>query len=186
MLSVILIGISLSMDAFAVAVTNAVSLRPFRVRDAVWMAVYFGAFQCLMPLAGALLGETVAGHIMVVGPYVSFVLLAYIGVRMILEARGQDEGAGSAVELTHPRLLALAVATSIDALAVGVTFAFSPPTPGVWLSCAAIGLVTFALTLLASALGKRAERLHPKKAGILGGAVLIALGIKLLLEGILS
>ena len=184
MLSVLLIGISLSMDAFAVTVTNALSLRPFRGRDMLWSAVYFGGFQFLMPLLGALLAGTVSGHFIRFGPYISFVLLAYIGVKMILDAvKSSDEG--EAVQtLTHPRLLALAVATSIDALAVGVSFAFSPPVLGIWLSCALIGCTTFALTLLAAALGRRFS-LHPRKAGILGGAVLLFIAIKLLLEGIL-
>ena len=183
MLSVLLIGISLSMDAFAVTVTNALSLRPFRGRDMLWSAVYFGGFQFLMPLLGALLAGTVSGHLIRFGPYISFVLLGYIGVKMILDAAKSGEEDAPVQALTHPRLLALAVATSIDALAVGVSFAFSPPTPGIWLSCAAIGCTTFVLTLLAAALGRRFT-LHPRKAGILGGGVLLFIGIKLLLEGL--
>ena len=83
------------------------------------------------------------------------------------------------------RLFALAVATSIDAMAVGVSFAFSPPSPGLWLSCAVIGCTTFLLTLAAAFLGSRFSNLHPRKAGIAGGTVLIAIGLKILLEGIL-
>ena len=124
MLSVLLIGISLSMDAFAVTVTNALSLRPFRGRDTLWSAVYFGGFQFLMPLLGALLAGTVSGHLMRFGPYISFVLLGYIGVKMILDAVKTDPEGDNVQTLTHARLFALAVATSIDALAVGITFAF--------------------------------------------------------------
>ena len=184
MLSVLLIGISLSMDAFAVTVANAVTLRPMRRADALWSAVYFGFFQFLMPLLGALLAGTVAGHMIRLGPFISFVLLGYIGVRMILDAvkPSDEEGLES---LNHPRLLAMAVATSIDALAVGVSFAFTPPAPGLWLSCVLIGCTTFVLTLLAVALGARFQNLHPRKAGIAGGAVLLFIGVKLLLEGIL-
>ena len=184
MLSVLLIGISLSMDAFAVTVTNALSLRPFRGRDMLWSAVYFGGFQFLMPLLGALLAGTVSGHLMRFGPYISFVLLGYIGVKMILDAVKSGEDDEAVQSLSHGRLFALAVATSIDALAVGVSFAFSPPSPGIWLSCALIGCTTFVLTLLAAVLGSRFS-LHPRKAGILGGAVLLCIGVKLLLEGIL-
>ncbi|MBR6113560.1 MAG: manganese efflux pump [Oscillospiraceae bacterium] len=185
MLSVLLIGISLSMDAFAVTVANAVTLRPFRGRDALWSAVYFGGFQFLMPLAGALLAGTVSGHLMKSGPFISFVMLGYIGVKMILDAvRPEDENAGAA-PLDHRRLLALAVATSIDALAVGVSFAFSPPAPGLWPSCALIGCVTFLLTLLASFLGGRLQKLHPRKAGVAGGAVLLFIGLRILLSAIL-
>ena len=185
MLSVLLIGISLSMDAFAVTVANAVTLRPLRRSDALWSAVYFGGFQFLMPLLGALLAGTVAGHLVKLGPFISFIMLGYIGVRMILDAVKPEEEGVAAAALNHRRLLALAGATSIDALAVGVSFAFSPPSPGLWLSCAMIGCTTFVLTLLAVYLGGRFQDLHPRKAGIAGGAVLLFIGVKLLLEGIL-
>ncbi len=185
MLSVLLIGISLSMDAFAVTVANAVTLRPLRRSDALWSAIYFGGFQFLMPLLGALLAGTVANHMIRFGPYISFIMLGYIGVKMILDAVRPAEENAPVTALNHPRLLALAVATSIDALAVGVSFAFSPPSPGLWLSCAVIGCTTFALTLLAVFLGGRFQNLHPRKAGIAGGAVLLFIGVKLLLEGIL-
>ena len=96
MLSVLLIGISLSMDAFAVAVTNGLTLRPFRTGHAVWMGLYFGVFQCLMPLAGHVLGGTVSGYAAAFGPYISFGLLTFIGVKMILEARKPEEEKGAA------------------------------------------------------------------------------------------
>lgn len=181
MFSVLLIGFSLSMDAMAVTVTNAVTLRPFGVRDRLWSAVYFGGFQFLMPLLGALLAGTVSGYFIRFGPVISFVLLGYIGVKMIFDAVKGTEDAPAAA-LTHARLLALAVATSIDAMAVGVSFAFSPPAPGLWLSCAVIGCTTFVLTLLASVLGGVLKNVDPKRAGILGGGVLLFLGIKILLE----
>ena len=79
MLSVILIGISLSMDAFAVSVTNGIAMRPFKTGYALWHGLYFGAFQFLMPLAGYILGSTVSGYVTAIGPYVSFALLAFIG-----------------------------------------------------------------------------------------------------------
>lgn len=173
------------MDAFAVTVANAVTLRPLRRRDALWSAVYFGGFQFLMPLLGALLAGTVSGYLVRMGPFISFVMLGYIGVKMILDAVAPLNEDAPPEPLSHARLLALAVATSIDALAVGVSFAFSPPTPGLWLSCAQIGCTTFVLTLLAVYLGGRFQNLHPRKAGIAGGAVLLFIGVKLLLEGIL-
>ena len=184
LLSILLIGVSLSMDAFAVSVTNGLTLKDFRLRHALWMGLYFGGFQFLMPLLGCLLGSTVSHYIMRFGPYISFVLLGYIGVKMILDAVKSGEDDEAVQSLSHSRLFALAVATSIDALAVGVSFAFSPPSPGIWLSCALIGCTTFVLTLLAAVLGSRFS-LHPRKAGILGGAVLLCIGVKLLLEGIL-
>ena len=185
MFDVLLIGISLSMDAFAVTVTNSITLRPFRTRDGLWSAVYFGFFQFLMPLLGALLAGTFSRHVTRLGPYISFVLLGFIGVKMICDALKNGDDEEGVTALTHPRLFALAVATSIDAMAVGVSFAFSPPDPGIWLSCALIGCTTFLLTLLAAALGRRVRISKPQRAGVIGGAVLLALGIKLLLEGIL-
>ena len=114
-----------------------------------------------MPLAGYILGSTVSGYVTAIGPYVSFALLAFIGGKMILEAvRGGEEGSGGMAVLSHKRLLALAVATSIDALAVGVSFAFSPPGPGVVLSCAVIGCTTFLI-----AFGGEPHPRHPPENG---------------------
>lgn len=186
MLSVILIGLSLSMDAFAVSVTNGLALRPFKTSYALWHGLYCGAFQCLMPLAGYVLGSTVAGYVAAVGPYVSFFLLAFIGGKMIGEAaRSGEDGSGGMTVLSHRRLFALALATSIDALAVGVSFAFSPPSPGTVLSCVVIGCTTFLLAFGGVLLAGRISGLRPKKAEIAGGVVLVGIGIKLLLEGLL-
>ena len=180
MLSVILIGISLSMDAFAVSVTNGIAMRPFKTGYALWHGLYFGAFQFLMPLAGYILGSTVSGYVTAIGPYVSFALLAFIGGKMILEAvRGGEE-------VSHKRLLALAVATSIDALAVGVSFAFSPPRPGVVLSCAVIGCTTFLIAFGGAMAASRIPGIRPKTAEIAGGIILVGIGVKLLLEGLLK
>ncbi len=184
MLSVLLIGISLSMDAFAVAVTNGLTLRPFRWSHALWMGLYFGAFQCLMPLAGNVLGSTVAGYAAAFGPYISFALLSFIGGKMIYESLHPDAEPGMSV-LSHKKLLALAVATSIDALAVGVSFAFSPSAMGVTAACVLIGCTTFVIAAAGGFLGSRIPGIHPAKAGIVGGCVLIAIGIKLLIEGLL-
>ena len=182
MLSILLIGVGLSMDAFAFSVTNGLTLRPFRVRDGVWMGLYFGAFQFLMPLLGYLLGSTVSRYVDAFGPYISFFLLAFIGGRMALDAlRNGPEEAGMTA-LSHPKLLLLAVATSIDALAVGVSFVFMEDVallPG----CALIGCTTFVLSLSGALLGSRIPGISGKKAGLLGGAVLIAIGVKLLAEG---
>ena len=182
MLSVILIGISLSMDAFAVSVTNGIALRPFKTGYALWHGLYFGAFQFLMPLAGYILGSTVSGYVTTIGPYVSFALLAFIGGKMILEAvRGGEEGSGGMAALSHKQLLALAVATSIDALAVGITFAFLPGTrivPAV----ALIGSITFVFSAAGIRLGNVFGLRYKRKAEFAGGVILILLGTKILLE----
>ena len=184
MLSILLIGVSLSMDAFAISVTNGLTLKPFRLRYALWMGLYFGGFQFLMPLLGYLLGSTVSRYVDALGPYISFFLLAFIGGKMLLDSlKPGAEGGEGMTSLSHARLLLLAVATSIDALAVGVTFAF---LNGFRLlpSCVLIGCTTFAISVFGAVLGSRIPGISGKKAGILGGVVLIGIGIKLLVEGV--
>lgn len=184
LLSILLIGVSLSMDAFAVSVTNGLTLRNFNVRHALWMGLYFGGFQFLMPLLGYLLGSTVSHYIMKFGPYISFALLAFIGGKMLLESvRPGEEDEDGMVELRHKSLLAAAVATSIDALAVGVSFAFQEDLK-LLPSCLLIGCTTFVISFGGAMLGSRIPKLNGKKAGIVGGIVLIGIGLKLLIEGV--
>jgi putative Mn2+ efflux pump MntP len=186
MLSILLIGVGLSMDAFAVSVTNGLTIRGFSWRHALWMGVYFGGFQFLMPVAGYLLGSTVSGYVNAWAPYISFCLLAFIGGKMLWESLkpGGDGEDGMAV-FSHPRLLVMAVATSIDALAVGVSFALTPPAMGFLAASGLIGCTTFVLSFLGAMAGSRIPGLSGKHAGVVGGLVLIGIGVKLLLEGIL-
>ena len=185
LVSILLIGVSLSMDAFAVSVTNGLTLKNFNFRHALWMGLYFGGFQFLMPLLGYLLGSTVSHYIMQFGPYISFFLLAFIGGKMLLDALrpNREEEAGMKT-LSHRTLLAEAVATSIDALAVGVSFAFQEDVK-LLPSCALIGCTTFAISFFGALLASRAPGVKGEKAGILGGVVLIGIGIKLLAEGLI-
>ena len=183
LLSILLIGISLSMDAFAVSVTNGLTLKNFKLRHALWMGLYFGGFQFLMPLLGCLLGSTVSHYIMRFGPYISFLLLGFIGGKMLIEGirPGGEEDAGMA-ELSHKSLLASAVATSIDALAVGVSFAFQEDLK-LLPSCLLIGCTTFVISVGGALLGSRIPGVSGKKAGIVGGLVLIGIGLKILIQG---
>ena len=191
MFSVFLIGVSLSMDAFAISVANGMSLsgdrgRSRRFSAALWMGLYFGFFQFLMPLLGYLLGSTVSRYVEALGPYISFFLLAFIGGKMLLDGlRDGEEEAGMAA-LSHPRLLVMAVATSIDALAVGVSFAFVEGFSNLLGSCALIGCTTFVISCAGAVLGSLVPGVSGKRAGILGGAVLICIGIKLLAEGMMG
>ena len=181
MLSVLLIGVSLSMDAFAVALTNGLTVRPFRLRYGVWLGLYFGLAQWLMPLLGYGLGSAVADCVRWLSPYVSFCLLGFIGGKMIWEAAAPlDDGM---TRFSHRRAAVMAVATAVDAMAVGVSFAFSPPGPGIFLSCCVIGLVTFALSFAGSLAAGRLP-LHPRMAMALGGVTLCAVGLRLLLTGL--
>lgn len=181
MLDILLIGAGLSMDAFAVSVTSALTTTGYRLKHAATAAAYFGFFQGLMPLLGWLLGSAVSGIASAWGPYISFFLLAFIGIKMIAEAL-KGEGRAYPAELKPSRLLLMAVATSLDALAAGVSFAFMDvPLPAAVLLIAA---VTFAVCFAGGVLGSRVPAIPCRAAGILGGAVLCGIGAKLLLEGI--
>ena len=182
MVYILLIGVSLSMDAFAVSVTNGLTLRDFKAAHALWMGLYFGFFQFLMPLIGFLLGGTVSGYVSTVGPYISFALLAFIGGKMLLDSLQKSDDEAGILTLSHRRLLAMAVATSIDALAVGVGFAFMDIH--ILPACALIGCTTFTLSAAGAFVGRAIPNVSGKKAGIAGGLVLIGIGVKLLLEGI--
>lgn len=183
MLSILLIGISLSMDAFAVSVTNGLTIKGFSWKHSAIMGLYFGVFQALMPFLGYILGSTVSGKISAYGPYISFFLLLFIGVKMIVEAvRGGTDGSKCETKLNHGKLIVMAIATSLDALAVGISFAFME---GIALlpSCALIGAVTFVICFIGGLVGGKIPGLSCKNAEILGGAVLVGIGVKLLLEG---
>ena len=181
MLDILLIGVGLSMDAFAVSVTNGLTIPGYRPRHAALAAAYFGFFQGLMPLIGWLLGSAVSGVISAWGPYVSFFLLAFIGVKMIAEAvKGGEERRETG--LRHSRLIVMAIATSLDALAVGVSFAFMDVP--LMASVLLIAAVTFVICFAGGVLGSRVPGISCKAAGVLGGCVLCAIGVKLLLEGI--
>lgn len=182
MISILLIGVSLSMDAFAVSLANSISLKELKLRHGLWMGAYFGFFQFLMPLIGALLGGGVSGYVSAWGPYISFFLLAFIGGKMVLDSF-KDGAKGGVLRLTHGRLLMMALATSIDALAVGVSFAFMDMK--LLPSCTLIGLSTFAICLTGAMAGRRIPHVSGKRAGVIGGLVLIAIGVKLLIEGLL-
>ena len=182
MLYIFLIGVSLSMDAFAISVANGMALRPFRPGYALWMGLYFGFFQFFMPLLGCLLGGAVSAYASTLGPYISFFLLAFIGGKMLMDSAGGGEGEGME-QFSHTKLLAMALATSIDALAAGVSFAFME---GARLlpACGLIGCTTFALSAAGALLGRAIPGVSGKRAGLLGGAVLIALGLRMLAEGV--
>ena len=183
MLSVILIGISLSMDAFAVSVTNGITMRPFKTGYALWHGLYFGAFQFLMPLAGYILGSTVSGYVTAIGPYVSFALLAFIGGKMIWDAVKElraPEACPVGRAFSYKLMVVQAFATSIDALAVGVSFA----ALDVNIAAAAsfIACVTFVCCLAGHLLGKKFGSWLGGKAEIFGGVILVCIGAKILVE----
>ena len=179
-----LIAVGLSMDAFAVAICKGLSMRKMNYRHAAVIALFFGGFQALMPLIGWVLGKQFERYITSVDHWIAFILLAIIGMNMIREALGKDDEEeekgcqGDRLDLKD--LLMMAIATSIDALAVGVTFAFLQVSivPAVSL----IGITTFVLSLIGVSLGRVFGAKFKSKAEFLGGAILILIGVKILLE----
>lgn len=179
-----LIGVGLSMDAFAVAVCKGLGMKRLNLRQALVIALFFGGFQALMPVAGWLLGTGFQSYITPVDHWIAFALLAFIGGKMLWDAFGDGEDGESAQagegRLDLKELAMLAVATSIDALAVGITFAFLQVdiVPAVSL----IGAITFALSFAGVAIGHFFGARFEKPATIVGGVVLILIGCKILLE----
>lgn len=182
----ILIGIGLSMDAAAVSVCKGLAACRVRPRDCLLAGVYFGGFQALMPAIGYALGRTFADMISRYSHWISFVLLAIIGINMLRESFGKDNDACSTDSFTPAAMLPLAVATSIDALAVGVTFAFLQVK--ILPAVAFIGVTTFVLSTLGTWVGGVFGTRFKNKAEFAGGIILVLMGGKILLEhlGILS
>lgn len=179
LLSIFLIAVSLALDAFAVSTSTGISMPNFRLRHALTMGAWFGAFQFAMPLLGWLLGTGVSSYIRAVDHFIAFGLLAFIGGRMVWGSlRGQEEEA--CADLSTRRLCLLAIATSIDALAVGVSMAFMEVN--ILFSAIVIGVVAFVLSVAGGMLGKRLGSLFQKRAELVGGLVLIAIGVKILIE----
>ena len=177
-LELFLIGIGLSMDAFAVAVCKGLGMRRINKGQAAVVALFFGSFQALMPLIGWTLGRQFAVYIIRVDHWISFLLLTYLGGKMVWEALRGEESVSSRFDLRE--LFLLAVATSIDALAVGITFAFLRVE--ILSAIAVIGCTTFVLSLLGVVVGNRFGSRYQQRAEITGGAILILIGLKILLE----
>ena len=180
MVEIVLIAVSLALDAFAVSVSSGIAIPGFSWKQAVKMGIWFGAFQFAMPLAGWLLGSSVSQYIEAVDHWVAFGLLALIGGRMAWGAiRGSGEEEAPA-DLSAKRLCLLAIATSIDALAVGVSMAFMKVD--VLLSAVIIGVVAFVLSVVGGLAGRGLGGLFQKRAELVGGLVLIGIGVKILVE----
>ena len=175
-----MIAVALSMDAFAVAVCKGLSIRRAGLKYSLTVGLYFGVFQGLMPLLGYLLGVNFQNTITSVDHWIAFILLGGIGINMIREALNKDEEENLDSSLTPRSMLPLAVATSIDALAVGVTFAFLKVSivPAV----SFIGIVTFVLSAIGVKIGNVFGARYKSKAELFGGVVLILIGVKILLE----
>ena len=184
-----LIGVGLSMDAFAVSICKGLAMEKVNKKQAFIIGLYFGGFQALMPLIGWFLGIRFQQYITSIDHWIAFVLLVFIGGKMIVEAiRDKDDEKidKKDLPLDHKEMFLLAVATSIDALAVGITFAFLD-TPIVE-AIVIIGLTTFFLSIIGVVVGNFFGTRYKKKAEIVGGVILVLIGVKILLEhlGILA
>ncbi len=179
------IAVGLSMDAFAVAICKGLAMKKITLRKALIIGLWFGGFQALMPLIGYLLGVQFQSKITSIDHWIAFVLLCFIGINMIREACSTEEENASE-SLAVKEMLLLAIATSIDALAVGVTFAFLQVT--ILPAIAFIGLTTLILSMAGVKIGNVFGTRYKSKAEFAGGIILIVIGIKILLEhlGILS
>ena len=180
-----LIGVGLSMDAFAVAVCKGLGMKRINWKHTFVIALFFGGFQALMPLIGWALGTQFASFITPVDHWIAFGLLVFIGGKMLWDVfKGDDDDECACCE-AEPRLdlrelTMMAIATSIDALAVGITFAFLGVN--IWLAVAIIGVTTFVLSFVGVAIGNQFGSRFEKPATITGGVVLILIGAKILLE----
>ena len=176
---VLLISAGLAMDAFAVSVCKGLSMRKMDWRKAIIIGLYFGIFQAVMPVIGYLLGTTFEQFITNIDHWIAFALLGAIGISMIKEAFNKNsENCNENIDVKT--MVILAIATSIDALAVGITFACL--RINIILPVISIGIITFILSVIGVRIGNRFGNKYENKAEFVGGLILILLGIKILLE----
>ena len=190
LLSVLLIAVGLSMDAFAVSICKGLAMRKITLKNAAVVGAWFGVFQGLMPLTGYLLGVQFERFVNAIAPWVAFALLSLIGVNMLREAFSDGEKEEEETATLHPReMLMLAVATSIDALAVGISYAMVPVSilhasefSNTLLACALTAATTCLISMAGVRIGSVFGARYKKGAEIAGGVILILIGVKILLE----
>lgn len=182
----LLIAIGLSMDAFAVAVCKGLSVGKTKVKHYIITGLWFGGFQALMPFLGYLLGTTFEKYIVTFDHWIAFILLSVIGINMIKEGFSKEENETDA-SFSFKNMFLLAIATSIDALAVGVTFALLPDV-NIFHAVSLIGMTTFILSAIGIKIGSVFGTKYKSAAEITGGIILILMGTKILLEhlGVIS
>ena len=189
LITIIVLAIGLSMDAFAVSICKGLTLKKLSLKHTLIVGVWFGGFQALMPLIGYLLGRQFSYLINAIAPWVGFILLTLIGINMIREALSKDDKEESSNTLCFKEMLLLAIATSIDALAVGITFAFVPVEIinasgliNTLIAVSIIGVTTFTLSSVGVKTGSIFGSRYKSKAELTGGIILILLGVKIILE----
>ena len=179
-IELLLIALGLSMDAFAVSVGKGLSVQKINLRHSLSVGVWFGGFQALMPLIGYFLGVSFASLVESFDHWIAFILLGIIGFNMIREALSNDECEAAHPDFSVRTMLMMAIATSIDALAVGVSFAFLHID--IWSATSIIGVTTFILSIVGLRIGNIFGCRYKSKAEFAGGAILMVMGIKILIE----
>ena len=175
----LLLSVGLAMDAFAVSICKGISMKKMNWKKAIIIGLYFGGFQALMPTIGFFLGSAFQSLITNIDHWIAFILLAIIGGGMIKESFEEDSENRND-DVSFKTMILLAIATSIDALAVGITFAFLKVN--LILAVSLIGIITFVIAVLGTKIGNRFGDKYKIKAEIVGGVILILLGLKILLE----
>lgn len=188
LLTLIFLAVGLSMDAFAVSICKGLAMKKLSIKHMVIVGAWFGGFQALMPMIGYLLGIQFARFINSIAPWIAFVLLVLIGINMIHESFDKDEEAETDT-LGFKTMLIMAIATSIDALAVGITFACVPVAIvadtaliNTIIAVIIIGITTFILSIIGVKVGNIFGTKYKNKAEFAGGVILILLGIKIIIE----
>lgn len=178
-LEILLIAIGLAMDAFTVSICKGLSMKKMNWKKAIIVGLYFGIFQALMPIIGYFLGSTFEDLVTHIDHWIAFVLLVTIGGNMLKEAfANNSENCNDNVDFKTMSILA--IATSIDALAIGITFAFLQVN--IWISAIIIGIVTFAISIIGVKIGNEFGDRYERRAETVGGFILIFMGVKILLE----
>ena len=181
-IAILLIALGLAMDSFSVSIANGLATKTFKISKALTIALFFGLFQGLMPIFGWLAGEYIADYISAFDHWVAFALLTIIGVKMIYESI-RNKPAKFLRAYTLKVILVLSIATSIDALAVGLSFSFLDIS--IFFPAIIIGVITFLLSFFGVYVGGRFGKVLKNRIEILGGLILIVIGLKILLEHVL-
>ena len=183
LMTTILIAIALAMDSFSISITKGFSIKNINTIQTLWIGIFFGFFQGFMPILGWISGVQLQQFVSAVAPWIAFVLLVTIGLKMIYESLKDNEKEASAKgQFSFKELTLLGIATSIDAFAIGVTFALLDT--GIIIPVIIIGIVSFLFCEIGVVIGKKMGQFFGDKFEIIGGLVLIVLGIKILLSGL--
>lgn len=178
-IEIILLGMSLSADAFAVSICDGLEMKKINYKYCIIIALFFGVFQAIMPLIGWFLGSRFEELIKNYDHWIAFILLALIGINMIRESFKKEEKETEEFKMDYKKLFIMAIATSIDALAVGIALALS--SVNIFVAISIIGAITFVICLIGVIIGHKFGDIFHGKASLIGGIVLILIGLKILL-----